>query len=449
MRRSPGSFCVMLFVILAAICAFAQDRPPAPEPGGFEPPDRGRDEPRDRPFQPRDPMPDLGAAAAMELSGDFLYLLSGTTIYRIDTKSMEVREKNDLAGKMAGDPKGPGGPPAIKMGEKSLFVHLNGVVFKIRKSDLEVEGSWRLPRSEPGPWDQDVLVYRAKPDETVEKVATFERAGVPTIARMKDGRLIAAHQHFPENSESDFDKVAVRFSSDEGKTWTKPKVIGLKGLPDGMRFPFDPTLVALPDGKVRLYFTSTRGRTFQTGTPAIYSAISDDGVNYTFEDGMRFGVEGRIVIDCAVVLHKGVFHLYSPDNGTASRQQGAAPREGIGYHATSKDGLKFTREDDVRIEGARRWLGNAMSDGKNITFCGTGEGYSADGKRRRGGLWMATSTDGKKWKLVPGPAVSGGDPGAVASPDGGLVVVITGEPRPGTPSANRRRERPPAPEGDR
>jgi hypothetical protein len=71
----------------------------------------------------------------------------------------------------------------------------------------------------PGPWGNDVLVYRMGRDGKVTQVATLERAGVPTIAPAKDGRLIAAHQHFPENDEATFDKVAVRFSSDDGKAW--------------------------------------------------------------------------------------------------------------------------------------------------------------------------------------------------------------------------------------
>jgi hypothetical protein len=261
----------------------------------------------------------------------------------------------------------------------------------------------------------------------VERVATFERAGVPTVARLKDGRLIAAHQHFPADFGSDFDKVAVHFSEDDGRTWSAPQVIQLAGLPEGMRFPFDPTLVPLPDGRVRLYFTSTRGRRLDEAPPAIYSAISSDGVSYTFEPGPRFAVEGRIVIDCAAVLHRGVFHLFAPDNGPAGSPPGQNSREGIGYHATSTDGLNFTRQADVEIQGRRHWLGNAQSDGDVITFFGTGEG-----------MWMATSADGAAWKLVRAPSIRGGDPGAVATRDGGLIVVITGPPRPGSPRRDRR-----------
>ncbi|MBM4093656.1 MAG: hypothetical protein FJ276_30260 [Planctomycetes bacterium] len=74
------------------------------------------------------------------------------------------------------------------------------------------EGPGREPPG-GGPWNNDVLVYRVSPNGEVVQIATYERVGVPTIARMKDGRLVAAHQHFPANSDADFDKVAVRFSS--------------------------------------------------------------------------------------------------------------------------------------------------------------------------------------------------------------------------------------------
>jgi hypothetical protein len=183
----------------------------------------------------------------------------------------------------------------------------------------------RPNRDQPGPWDSDVLVFRMGPDGKTERLATFPQAGVPTVALLHDGRLIAAHQHFPEDNDADFDKVAVRFSSDEGRNWTAPQVIRVEGLPEGMRFPFDPTLVPLPDGRLRLYFTGNMRRPFQRSAPAIHAAISTDGVNYTYEPGVRFAVEGRMVIDCAVVLHRGVFHLYAPDNGVQP-QPGQPPR---------------------------------------------------------------------------------------------------------------------------
>ena len=284
-------------------------------------------------------------------------------------------------------------------------------------------------RNQRGPWDNDVLVYRTGAGAKAEKVATFPRAGVPTLARLQDGRLAAAHQHFPADSNAEFDKVAVRFSSDEGRSWTVAQVIRLEGLPENMRFPFDPTLVPLPDGRVRLYFTSLKGRQFTEDRPAIHSAVSSNGVDFVFEPGVRFGIEGRPVIDCAVALHRGVFHLFAPDNGAgnnpgaAQREPGERPREGTGYHATSRDGLNFTRQDDVQLNGARRWLGNAQSDGDVLRFFGTGG---------PGGVWMAASTNGSSWIVDEDfPPVMGADPGAVKLLDGGWLLAVTGPPREG------------------
>jgi xylan 1,4-beta-xylosidase len=337
------------------------------------------------------------------------------------------------------------GQPAVRRGEQPFprRDRPNGAERTLQPAapdtpPLDAQG--RPNRDRPGPWDNDVLVYRVSSSGKPEQVATFERAGVPTVARLRDGRLIAAHQHFPKDNDADFDKVAVRFSSDDGRHWTPPQVIDVQGLPAGMRFPFDPTLVPLADGRVRLYFTGNMGRTFQRSTPAIHSAISTDGLSYAYEPGVRFAVDGRMIIDCAVVLHNGVFHLYAPDNGVEMqpgvppRNQTAAnrPREGRGYHATSKDGLSFTRVDDVQIEGRRRWLGNAQSDSRVITFFGTGDPgattVARDGQPS-GGVWMAVSNDGQTWKLAAAPPLPVADPGAVATRDGGWIIVGTGPPR--------------------
>lgn len=272
------------------------------------------------------------------------------------------------------------------------------------------------PGIDPGPWDNDVLLYRVWPDAVAERLATFERAGVASLVRLADGRLLAAHQWFPEGDPASFDKVAVRFSEDDGKSWSAPRAIALSGLPEGQRSPFDPTLVPLPDGRIRLYFTTNRAPTFEQSRPWIASALSSDGVSFEVEAGARLAVAGETVIDCAAVLHQGVFHLYAP----------MQTRRGFAYHAVSRDGVSFERAPDVSLPDVN-WLGAALVSGGAIRFYGTSDR----------GLWTATSADGASWSPPGFFSIQGADPGVVEDPDGSRLFLVTGPPRPGTPSARR------------
>ncbi len=270
-----------------------------------------------------------------------------------------------------------------------------------------------------GPWDNDLLIARSEDGLVFAKGSVFvERAGVPNVIQDAKGRLVVAFQWFPADAPDAFDHVAICTSDDAGKSWSKPAPIQLKNLPEGYHHPFDPTLVLLDDGRVRLFYTSHHpGRRM----PAIYSAISADGLNFEFEAGMRLGVDNQMVIDCAAARNGKTWHLFSPVQPTAN-QPNQAP--GSAYHAISDDGLNFKRIEDISIPGDtdshRNWLGCALplADGK-IRFYGTG----------RGGVWSATSPDGIKWTPDPTTRGGGADPGIAATGQGGFILISTGPPR--------------------
>lgn len=206
------------FLLLAGmVYSFAQDRPPTPrggegDPGGFgrrprEGQDRGQRP--DRPMRPgmmqnaKRNMP-----VVMELSGNFMFLVSGSKVFKVNTSSMKLEADRDLAeagdsgdspAEMAmkkfdrdGDGKiskrewtGPeqmfgqldadsdgfitkeelpeellarakklarrmpvGGPAAIKVATTSLYVYLGGTLYKMKVSDLSDEG--KLELEQPG-----------------------------------------------------------------------------------------------------------------------------------------------------------------------------------------------------------------------------------------------------------------------------------------------------------
>lgn len=199
-------------------------------------------------------------------------------------------------------------------------------------------------------------------------------------------------------------------SEDEGKNWSTPRPITVNGLPPDFVRPFDPTLTLLDDGRVRLYFTD---HPRSNPTPAIYSAISTDGERYQFEPGVRFGVEGERVIDCAVGRIGKTWHLYAP----VQNQTGRA------YHAVSEDGLRFTRRPDIQLPGSGNWLGCAVTTADGLRFYGTGPGG-----------WSATSRDGATWKLDPDTRMPGADPGVAPIRDGRYLLIATGPRRADAPT---------------
>lgn len=264
-----------------------------------------------------------------------------------------------------------------------------------------------------GPWHRDLYLQESADGLRFGESRLFvERAGVPCVIRDRAGRLAAVFQWFPFHDRSSFDKVAVSFSRDDGATWTPPRTVRVAGLPLGYQRPFDPTIVQLDDGRYRLYFTSTVSEPGRApGPPAIYSAVSGDAIDYTFEPGKRFGADdGRSgVVDCSVIRLGGAWHLFAPYMG----------RPGRGYHAVSENGLTFRQENDVIVPGRRDWIGNPVAVKDGIQFHGSGPE----------GMWIAFSADGARWQMEGRGGQRGGDPAVVRLRSGRYLRIFTGEVR--------------------
>ena len=258
-----------------------------------------------------------------------------------------------------------------------------------------------------GPWNTNLMIAESSDGQSFSNAKVFvERAGVTSITKDSKDRLISAFQYFPVDDPSSFDLVAISTSADQGKTWSKPQTAKFYNMPQIQR-PFDPTVASSQDGKIRMFFTSTRleGDKRQ-GDPAIYSAISEDGISYTFEEGVKLGVSGKTVIDSAAIQFKDVWHLISPIQPS-----------GGAYHATSSDGEKFSRTQDINADAAHRWLGNFTTFQDSLRFYGTGDGN----------IWYSTSPEGVKWDNPVSTNVSGGDPAVVELSSSKYLMIYTGE----------------------
>jgi hypothetical protein len=215
-----------------------------------------------------------------------------------------------------------------------------------------------------------------------------EHASVPDVV-YKDGVL---YVYFVDvTTEGYAERLGLITSSDNGKTWSEKQFVQIKGI--GQKAAVDPAPILLDNGKIRLFYfdiaearrPENKGRLIRN---KIYSAISDDGLNFVEEDGIRFEYEG--VYDPSVIkVSDNLWRMF------VGNQDGQKV-----FSAVSDDGMKFNYEGVAYTGGA---IPNVIfDDGSYYLFTG--------------GVDISTSKDGITFKSTGKRFDSGkltADPGVV------------------------------------
>lgn len=188
----------------------------------------------------------------------------------------------------------------------------------------------------------------------------------------------------------------------------------VSGLPDGMRM-LDPAAVRLPDGGYRLYFymAPTNQPVNTTDAHSVSSAISVDGVHFTYE-GIAFSYGG----------------LVDPDifwDGTQWNMYVFSITDQATVVATSPDGLSFTYQGPLGIGAYGTSTPVRLDDG---TF----RLYVFDQKSALSAFESFTSPDAKTWTKEAGTRLEAPagmqitDAQAVHLKDGSWLMVFKENP---------------------
>jgi len=163
----------------------------------------------------------------------------------------------------------------------------------------------------------------------------FQHASVPDVLELKkdskagkEGMLLLYFVDFSEVISPSSEGISLA-SSINGRVWSEKKKITLMGkLNRGAAV--DPSVVELVDGRIRMYFFGSEivegDPAMASGNHKIYSAISEDGVHFQVEPGIRFQAPS---ITDPEVLRAGREWLMFLSEGTET------------LLARSKDGLNF------------------------------------------------------------------------------------------------------------
>jgi len=262
-----------------------------------------------------------------------------------------------------------------------------------------------------GPWNSPLKIAWSTDGITFGPDTIFQdSSGVPCVIRWKGDTLIAAFQWFrAPNPSPTWDRVAVKFSYDNGISWTTPTPIIINGLPLNFQRPFDPTLTVIANDSIRIYYSSSDGIPMGLDSSVnTYSASGADGINYEFEPTPRVDVLTNKVIDPAVIRFNNSWHYASP---IGAPQQGA-------YHFISPDGINFSQVADIPSDMIHNWTGNYMvEDSSELRFYGTGQP-----------LWYNSSPNGGAWNGFVNTNIYGGDPSALKIGTNNYLIVFVGQP---------------------
>lgn len=214
-------------------------------------------------------------------------------------------------------------------------------------------------------------IYRAFSDDetnwTKEGNVIKEHASVPAIIERDDGSLVLYYV------DGRYDTMDCSVSNDSGKTF-KDGNCTIYGFTENKAW--DPFVMKLDNGFYRMFFVSAPDNP-QKDSTKVMSALSQDGINWLQDDGIRF--DDVPVVDPTVGKIGSVWYMYAGTMVPGKPAQIAI--------AKSIDGLAFTYVKSIDLGGNVPDIIQA-SDGKShLYFC-------------KEGIARAVSTDGLNWKDV-------------------------------------------------
>jgi hypothetical protein len=276
--------------------------------------------------------------------------------------------------------------------------------FKNKNQTSEAESSQSKSDSSQYNWStmkegpyNDSISYATSTDLlkwTDQQTVLAEHASVPDVI-VKDDVI---YVYFVDVSvDGKPEQISLIKSSDKGKTWTQKQNITIEGVGD--RVAVDPDPMLLSDGKIRLYYfdIATTKNDLSLEKNTMYSAISDDGISFTQEDGIRLNYTGIFDPDVLKIGDNWTMYVGTDDQKV--------------LYATSTDGLNF-------VYGGVAYSGGAIP---NVYYAG--EKYYM----YVGGIDILTSNNGKTFTKTSSGFESvnktTADPGVVKISDNNYLMI--------------------------
>lgn len=171
----------------------------------------------------------------------------------------------------------------------------------------------------------------------------FRNAGSPDVVRLPNGHLLAVIDDYGAKDKPSPPRLAVSRSIDSGQTWSKPRAIRFRNAPPHASTGRHGSLVVMPSGLVRLYFTATmtdgKSAAPKRSASVIHSAVTQDGIEYWFDSRVRIEARGPGELRVQAVWTGSRMNLFLVECPSAERGRQNGPP--ITVFFTSSDGRRF------------------------------------------------------------------------------------------------------------
>ncbi len=246
--------------------------------------------------------------------------------------------------------------------------------------------------SQNGPW-YDRVFRATSPDGliwTKDPTMLFDTASVPGAVKDTNGTIFLYDVYMPGPLSTETLMVA---TSTDGQNFSAQQPINVTG--SSVIRKVDPNPILLSDGRIRLFY-------LDLGSPNphnIYSAVSNDGINFAEESGIRFSKNN--------ITDPDVFYVNSSSTWVMFTSLGTQL-----VRATSTDGLTFTEDasfiwNNGSVCSTFPFPGNIY----RTYFCGSG------------GIKSATSIDGYNLTVESGVRIQPGMSEMICDPT--IVQLLT------------------------
>lgn len=243
-----------------------------------------------------------------------------------------------------------------------------------------------------------------------------DRALTPNVVKMQNGYRMYYHGFGPQRPKPESKGYILSAFSSDAERWEKEPGVRMDAGGEGAEhYIWSPDVIPLEDGRYRMYY---EGKTEEAGgetvTSAIVSALSNDGLVWEKEPGIRLGAEGASYgAPRCLYLNPA-----AGEDGARFRLYASAFHDHQIVSAVSADGLLFDLEPGVCI-ARERALESYEVYAPEVLLLGTG-GYrmyyagwvSAPevpaGSKFHGRIFSAHSSDGLQWVKDPAVCVDNG-----------------------------------------